>query len=420
MSPPLRAPEDRWRRTIEQRGRHLKLKADRLFNEFGIEHARPGAGEEIESRLERVGLRVRPPLDDVSADQVVTLEIAERVAEPDDATAREEVEPSRPERAPQRVEETPLPPEPGLDDLEQSTLVRAALEAERRVRNAYDRAAAAAAERVAALERELVAARAATTRARDERDELERRMHGERRAAATRQQALAAAERTARGLLEAQRAQLLNLTQTLRVSTTAIAQTRETLDEVHLNVQQTAVDVRKALTESTPGEGELEPIAFDPPPPLPPEPAAAEPAPQQLLEEPAFDEPEAGEAVPAFEFEAEARPAEDTAERPAVDEPAGRPFAESAAPAPDAADVPAPQPGRESETQHKRGLGFARRRRRVSLACAMCGRSGKARDPKQLADAGWHVEGEVALCLTCVADDWTIDDGETVRVRSPG
>ena len=78
MSPPLGAPEDRWRRTVEQRGHPLKLRADRLFSEFGLALARPGAGEEIESCLARVGLRVRPPLDEVSADQVVMLEITER------------------------------------------------------------------------------------------------------------------------------------------------------------------------------------------------------------------------------------------------------------------------------------------------------------------------------------------------------
>ncbi len=407
------APEERWRRTIERRGRPLEVKAERLFKEFGHPSLRPGAADEIESRLTRVGLRVRPALDDVSADQVVTLEITEREAE-------------QAAGAPAPAEEPPPSAEPGLEDLEQSTLVRAALEAERRVRHAYDRAAAAAAERVAALERELTAERAATARARDERDELERRMHGERRAAAARQQALAAAERTARGLLEAQRAQLSNLTQTLRVSTAAIAQTRETLDEVHEQVQQTAADVRDVLTESTLGDdGEIELMALEP---APADLAAAEPAPEQpppiVLDEPAFDEPEAGEAEPKPESEAEAEPEPepdaDTADQPAVEEPsaAQRP-AKPVAPASRKAEAPAPPaPPRESEPPPKRGLGFGRKRRRGSLACAVCGRSGKARDPQELADAGWHIEGDAALCLTCVADDWTLAEGESVPVRS--
>jgi len=412
MSPGLGAPEDRWRRTVEQRGRPLKLRADRLFNEFGLALLQPGAGEEIESRLADAGLQVRPPLDDVTADQVLTLEITEPAAH-DDAgsappaatSAPPEAKPGRPQRDPQRAEQTALSAELGLDDMEQSTLVRAALEAERRVRNAYDRAAAAAAERVAALERELTSERAATARARDERDELERRLHGERRAAASRQQALAAAERTARGLLEAQRAQLSNLTQTLRVSTAAIAQTRETLGDVHGQVQQTATDVREALTESALGDDEIDAMVFEPAPPAEPaEPADAEPAAEQR---------------PEIELQFDAEPEPDSADEPAVDEPADEQHpGEPVSPAMDAAGGPAAPPALQSKPPSKRGLGFARRRRRVSLACAVCGRSGEGREPRQLADAGWHVEGEVALCLTCVADDWTLAEGETVPVRS--
>jgi len=416
---PSHGPEDRWRRTVEQRGRPLKLKVGRLLKEFGHASMEPGVGDAIESRLARVGLQVRPPLHDVTADQVITLEIAERaagqaIAAP--APAEEAAPPAErpsappPERAYERPQPVLRPPEPayapppppalradpgpGLEDMEQSTLVRAAVEAERRVRNAYDRAAAASAERVAGLERELAAEREATARARDERDELERRLHVERREAASRLQALAAAERTARGLLEAQRAELANLTQTVRVSTAAIAQTRETLDEVHGQVQQTAADVRDALTEIVlpePG-AEIGVVALDPAP-------EQHDVPEPALDEPRYDEPEAGEEIEAI-----------TSDEPAVAPPAAEQGVQLR-------KDPPPKPG-EHEAPSRRSRGRGGLRRRVSIACAVCGRPGKTRDPKPLAEAGWRVEGDVALCLTCVADDWKLAEGDPVPFRS--
>jgi len=443
---PSHGPEDRWRRTVEQRGRPLKLKVGRLLKEFGHASMQPGVGEAIESRLARVGLQVRPPLHDVTADQVITLEIAERAAvhaipAPAAEEAAQAAPAERPPAAPERAQPVQRPPErtyappppppplppfpradpgagagsgPALEDMEQSTLVRAAVEAERRVRNAYDRAAAASSERVAGLERELAAEREATARARDERDELERRLHVERREAASRLQALAAAERTARGLLEAQRAELSNLTQTVRVSTAAIAQTRETLDEVHGQVQQTAADVRDALTEiALPEPGaEIGVVAVDPAPADDPpagEPAQEQPGgPEPVAGEPAYDEPEAGEEIEAI-----------TSDEPAVDERAAAEQQPEQRSGP-RREPPATARTREAESSAKRGRGRGGKRRRVAMACAVCGRPGKTRDPKQLAEAGWRVEGDVALCLTCVADDWKLDEGDSVPHRSQG
>jgi hypothetical protein len=474
---PVHGPEERWRRTVDQRGRPLKLKVGRLLKEFGYPRLEPGVGEAIEARLAQVGLHVRPALRDVTADQVIMLELLSvagapaAVAEPPVLTERPfSPPPAQPfERAPERAFERPAEPaperayerppqpayqppapvpapapvpqrrpEPAPDDMEQSVLVRAAVEAERRVRTAYDRAAAAAAERIAGLERELVAERESTARARDERDELERRMHIERREAAARLQALAAAERTARGLLESQRTELSNLTQTVRVTTAAIAQTRETLGDVHEQVQQTAADVREALTESANDEPVVVPIA------------ESEPQPQSFTMEDIVDEDDAEDprdATPVAELPA----ADDDPPEPhgyddhdhAGHDHAGDDYADHDHaghdhdhPVSDHADAdrgdgvrqffeaePSAPPAAERRGDRKsgrragRGRG-ERLRRKAAFVCAVCGRPGKTRDAAELVEAGWRVEGDVALCVTCVADDWKLAEGETVPFRS--
>jgi len=442
-APPF-GPEERWRRTVDQRGRPLKLKVGRLLKEFGYVSLDPGVADAIEASLGQVGLHVRPSLRDVTADQVITLELvnpsapvrapASSAAAPapaadeplvaDDAgygvvadrPFHRSAEPFERASEPAYVPPAPAPrrtagPVAGGDELDQSDLVRAAVEAERRVRSAYDRSAAAAAERIAGLERELVAEREATTQARDERDELERRMHLERREAAARIQALAAAERTARGLLEAQRTELSNLTQTVRVSSAAIAQTRQTLGDVHEQVQQTAGDVRAALTDDV----LLDELAQS----APPEPAPAD--------------ADFGDDLASGDAEAAG----------VEHEPVGEP----AAPAAEAADLePEPEPDPEqhagdgADPQHPRGESPAmpawaqeserlparkgrraeRLRRRASIICAVCGRQGKTRDPAELVDAGWRVEGDTALCITCLADDWQLAEGDNVPFRAHG
>jgi hypothetical protein len=481
---PVHGPEERWRRTVDQRGRPLKLKVGRLLKEFGYPRLEPGVGEAIEARLAQVGLHVRPALRDVTADQVIMLELQSvagapaAAAEPAVLTERPFSPPSAPapaqafERAPERTFERPperayeRPPEPAYqpppapapmpqprpepppapapapDDMEQSVLVRAAVEAERRVRTAYDRAAAAAAERIAGLERELVAERESTARARDERDELERRMHIERREAAARLQALAAAERTARGLLESQRTELSNLTQTVRVTTAAIAQTRETLGDVHEQVQQTAADVREALTESANDEPVVVPIADSEPQPrsftmedivdedddvVPhdPPPAAELPAAEDDRPEPHdhaghehdhaghdhADHDHFGHDPAGHDHD----PDHTVSDHSDVDRGDGvRQFFEAEAPAQPAAER---RGDRKSGRRAGRGRG-ERLRRKAAFVCAVCGRPGKTRDAAELVEAGWRVEGDVALCVTCVADDWKLAEGETVPFRS--
>lgn len=457
---PTHGPEERWRRTVDQRGRPLKLKVGRLLKEFGYARLEPGVGEAIESRLAQVGLQVRPGLRDATADQVILLEVSGAgAAAPPDAPAADPAPASIPGPGPAARPSSPAPelafdrpatrptqrpaehafdrpaerlferaPEPALapaavpaprldpgDEMEQSLLVRAAVEAERRVRNAYDRAASAAAERIGGLERELAAEREATARARDERDELERRMHVERREAAARLQALSAAERTARGLLEAQRTELSNLTQTVRVTTAAIAQTRETLGDVHEQVQQTAADVRDALVEHALPDDDTPPPQvqrYEPP-------AYVEPAPDRH-EEGLASQQVAVRPHP-HERQDEPEPAGDTAIFAPIAErepPQQRAFEELDDPAPPAPDDEVKQLGRKGGRK-ARGRA-ARLRKRASIVCAVCGRPGKARDPAELVDAGWRVEGEVALCLTCVADDWKLAEGSTVPFRAHG
>jgi len=414
---PVHSPEERWRRTVDQRGRPLKLKVGRLLKEFGHAGLQPGVGAEIETRLAQVGLRVSPGLRNATADQVITLEFAGDAPAPlpvgPPAPAAQRVLPVAPEQpfiAPETVvtprpAPAPLPLDAGgerpapvagigdtvgdgaLGEIEQSVLVRAAVEAERRLRKATDRVAAAAADRIASLERELTTERDATARARDDRDDLERRMHVERREAAARMQALAAAERTARGLLEAQRTELKDLGQTVRVSTAAIAQTRETLQGVHGQVQQTAVDVRGALAESV--------LADEPesaPRKVPTGPAATTPAPPPATKVHTFSPlTKVSAPQPAVRT---APPADEVSERPATPAAPKRPAAPAVAAATAAASLS-----------------------RALLLVGLGGRAGKTREPTKLIDAGWRVEGDVALCLTCLADDWQLAEGDSAPSR---
>lgn len=469
---PIHGPEERWRRTVDQRGRSLKLKVDRLLEEFGYAQLDPGVGEAIESRLAQVGLHVRPALRDVTADQVILLELtgptaaAPTVAEASAHAPARLSATAQPSRAPApgRPFERPpapalapaptpsLPPDP-VDVMDQSPLVRAAVEAERRVRNAFELAASAAADRIAGLERELEAERGATARARDERDELERRMHVERRESAARLQALSAAERTARGLLEAQRTELSNLTQTVRVTTAAIAQTRETLGGVRDQVQQTAVDVREALVANALADDDALPVAERS--------ASQPPADRDSVEVDLHGKGDDSEAGAAGDSSVHRRghdndPDEADEDAAGQDTEAFAPIDDPDAPAQqsltqiDGRERAAPagelermseqekrarQRAQERERARERGRGQERGRdergagrkgrgrgerlrRRGAFVCAVCGRPGKTREPEELVDAGWRVEGEVALCLTCVADEWKLGEGDTVPSRS--
>ncbi len=531
---PVHGPEERWRRTVDQRGRPLKLKVGRLLKEFGYPRLDPGVGEAIELRLAQVGLHVRPTLRNATADQVIMLELLsvpavpaaaeapvlserpfspppaqhaeraperaferppERAHEPPPERPAERVYEPPPKRPPERAYEPPpervyepppermyerpperaLPPQPAGDDMEQSVLVRAAVEAERRVRTAYDRAAAAAAERIAGLERELAAERESTARARDERDELERRMHIERREAAARLQTLAAAERTARGLLESQRTELSNLTQTVRVTTAAITQTRETLSDVHEQVQQTAADVRDALTESAADEAGVIAATIEREREARLEPFTMEDVAGENDDEPADEPPLAALRSDDDELDDAAGHDDDGRNRAGQDrdhaghehdsrehaghdhddrdhvshdydshDHAGHDHDDRDRAGHDHDDrdrdrvaaqfVPVDQPprpaaaserqaDREGERQRKvggrRGRG-ERLRRKPAFVCAVCGRPGKTRDAGELVEAGWRVEGDVALCVTCVTDDWKLAEGDTVPFRSRG
>ncbi|HEY1538581.1 MAG TPA: hypothetical protein VGF63_04220, partial [Solirubrobacteraceae bacterium] len=205
---PSHEAEERWRRTVEQRGRPLKLKVGRLLREFGHRRLEPGVGDSIEARLARVGLRVTPPLRDVTADQVITLDLV-RTDVPRPAPRAGGAFPIAPSpgapgapapgaRPGARVDGASVGGAPGAAvDAEQTPLVWAAVEAERHVRDALDQAAAMAAERIAALERDLAAEREAAAAAREERDAVARRVAAERRAAAARLEQLSASERGA-------------------------------------------------------------------------------------------------------------------------------------------------------------------------------------------------------------------------------
>ncbi len=286
---PARGPEHRLRRTLELRGRPLKLNVGRLLKEFQHQAADSGVGEAIESRLAEVGVQVRPNLHDLTADMMVTLELTEPelpaapdadgppavpeaggpAAEgsalqppadaPEPPTARSQGATPVTDGSAEEPATPPAEPAQPADEAAQSLFVRAAVEAERHVRDRHDRARDAAAERIAVLERELAAELEATQRARDERDQLERLLHAERRETAARVQALASAERTARSLLEAQRSKLTNLTHTVRVSAAVSTQARETFAQVHGQVEQTASEIRATLDAQADGVIATEP-----------------------------------------------------------------------------------------------------------------------------------------------------------------
>ena len=174
--------------------------------------------------------------------------------------------------------------------------------------------------------------------------------------------------------------------------------------------------MRDALTEiALPEPGaELGVVAVAPAPaddPAEGEPAQEQPdGPEPVAGEPSYDEPEAGEEIEAI-----------TSDEPAVEESAAAEQEPEQGSGPQRETRAAARArAREAEASAKRGRGRGGLRRRVSIACAVCGRAGKTRDPKQLAEAGWRVEGDVALCLTCVADDWKLDEGDSVPYRSQG
>ncbi len=213
--PPYGA-EERWRRTVDNRHRPLKLKVGRLLREFGFARMDPDVTLAIEARLERVGLRVRPPLHTVSGDQIITLELIQ----PGVAAPVSGPEPPITNDFGAVESEAYLPfvdaPEQGrlLDvdqytpDSEQAGLVRAAVEAEQRAREAYDLAASAAAERIVALERELVAERNAKARSNDQSSEIKQRIDLEREDATAQLVDLAESERAASAQLDAERARV--------------------------------------------------------------------------------------------------------------------------------------------------------------------------------------------------------------------
>jgi hypothetical protein len=244
-------------------------------------------------------------------------------------------------------------------------------------------------------------------------------MHLERREAAARIQALAAAERTARGLLEAQRTELSNLTQTVRVSSAAIAQTRQTLGDVHEQVQQTAGDVRAALTDDV----LLDELAQS----APPEPAPADA--DADSDSDSGDDLTSGDAEAAgVEHEPVGEPAGPAAEPAELehqhehDHEHEQHGGDGAEPQHARAESPAmPAWAQESERlPGRKGRRAERLRRRASIICAVCGRQGKTRDAAELVDAGWRVEGETALCITCLADDWQLAEGDSVPFRAHG
>ncbi|MEJ7824186.1 MAG: hypothetical protein WKF48_02085 [Solirubrobacteraceae bacterium] len=485
-------PEDRWRRTVDQRGRALKLKVGRLIKDFG--HARLDAevGEVIEARLRNVGLSVQPSLRDATAGQVITLVVSGPAANGEstvDEAQRLSAPPERPAPAVRNVAPAPAQPAPeppprapaegsrghgddafgGPAVVEQSELVRAAVEAERRVRNSYERAATASADRISGLERELQAERDATTRARDERDTLERRLHVERRDTAARIQALASAERTARGLLEAQRTELSNLTQTARVSSTTIAETRETLDDIHGQVQQTATEIREALTESVLADTSEQPAQPDPggacasseenvkgrmvlfapsedvaataseaePDPAPASgPAWSEPTDAWPQPEPSGEhDHEAFAEQPDPADDAQLEPADVLATGPDEPEPEHNADDWLAEPSPgdDWPAQPEPEPDRrplapsgvkraaeaaEAERQPSGKRPMLGRRRRSAPTCVVCGQTARTRDAQKLGSAGWSVEGDAAICKECVADHWKLKEGSDVPYRA--
>ena len=214
--PPYGA-EERWRRTVDNRHRPLKLKVGRLLREFGYARLDPEVSAAIEARLERVGLRVQPPLHTVAGDQIITLELLRPTV------AGAPYEPPPPATndfaavpAPEVYQPFVDPPAQGrlLDvdqytpDCEQARLVRAAVEAEQRAREAYDHAAAAAADRIAALERELAAERQAKARSDDQSIDIRQRIDLEREDATARLADLAASERAASDQVDAERARI--------------------------------------------------------------------------------------------------------------------------------------------------------------------------------------------------------------------
>ena len=212
--PPYGA-EERWRRTVDNRHRPLKLKVGRLLREFGYARLDPDVTAAIEARLERVGLRVRPPLHTVTGDQIITLELLRPAVggapyEPPVTSDFAAVP------VPEAYQPLVDPPAQGrlLDvdqytpDSEQARLVQAAVEAERRAREAYDQAAAAAAERIAALERELAAERQAKARTAGQSGRIRQRIDLEREDATLQLADLAANERAASEQLDAERTRI--------------------------------------------------------------------------------------------------------------------------------------------------------------------------------------------------------------------
>lgn len=487
MSTGAHDPEQRWRRTVDQRGRPLKLKVGRLLRDFGYEGLDPAIAESVEARLAHAGLQVEPSLRTVDDDGVVTLRVgsaapgppapAPTIAPPPPpawsaapAPAPDPLPPVAPAPAPAPAPVAPSQPDPaaapapgvpGLEGMEQSLLVRAAVEAEARVRDAYERAQAAASGRIARLERELAAEQEAAARARAERDELERRLHAERQEAAARLQQMAEAEHAARAQVEAQRRELAEARRRSQVVGAAAGQAGETLDAVRRDVDVAMQDVRftlglvpepatvpatEAETAAPPPPPAPEAPAPDLPPPPPPGPEADAPGPAPPAtppaEEPPVEEPPAEEAdgfgdfglpvaaeddegPPTYEFDAldgdtAAFAAGDLL--PASQAEGAFPPAPGPAPQDTGSDLPAwaaQGPGQDERSQGPRKrLGRLRRRGGSGLVtCAACGRPGGKREPDRLLAAGWALTEASALCPRCVSEGWQITEDNPVPFR---
>lgn len=145
---PSRAPELRWRRTIDRRGRPTRLTVRRLLRDFGFAGLGPESQATIESRLAEVGVTVNPPLSRAEPDTIITLDAAEgesglaaAAAPGPPAGEGTPVQAQVPAPAPPVQAAAPVRPEPpgGVDRVTQSAL----------------RAAKSAAHRLAELERAL-------------------------------------------------------------------------------------------------------------------------------------------------------------------------------------------------------------------------------------------------------------------------
>ena len=392
-------PEQRWRRTLDQRGRPLKLKVGRLLKDFGYEQLDSRVAEVVERRLALAGLQVEPSLRQADGDEVLALTVvAELAARPPSNAASHQGPVSAPDPHPQG----PL------------------VEAEHQVRDAYDRAQSAAAGQIARLERELAAEREATQRARDEREELERRIHVERREAATRLRALSEAELAARTQQQAQ---------------------REELEDVRGQVARAAQDVRRSLTEP------LAPAAPDHPPRqrpdadrvhadgLPAAPASSperEPSSDQTSRQVVSTEPESQPEPeselghePELQFEPEPGPEPELEPQPeprpqtARDEPVASATHYDPPPLP---DLPRWAAATEEQPNERAGrLRSGRRgRRHPQVTCSVCRHAGGKCEPDRLLSAGWRLEGAGALCPGCRADGWQLAEGHSVPFRPHG